>query len=282
VDHEVAERLVRRGRELGAERGVVVTVAVVDAAGHPVALARGKNWHGPYMALGKARLAAAFRKPTDALLDGWADRPLFAESLTTVLPGGVTLNPGGHPVVRDGECIGAVGVGGGPPELDAEIARLTAEDPSDSPEPSEPSELRSSDRHIRSQERNFGVVVTDGAPEPTGPFHQGVRVPAGAGLVFTAGQAGRNRDTGEMGDAAEQVDWALRNLDAILRAGGSSLAAAVKLTLYVRDDVTDMAPLNEAYRRHFPGDLPARSTVFVSRLKGPDMLVEIEAVGVAG
>ena len=163
MDTDDALELISIARDVGREMGLTVTAAVVDAAGHPVALARGKNWHGPYMALGKARLAAAFRKPTDALLEGWADRPLFAESLTTVLPGGVTLNPGGHPVVRDGECIGAVGVGGGPPELDAEIARLTAEDP---PEPSEPSKLRSSDRHVRSQERNLGVVATDGAPTP--------------------------------------------------------------------------------------------------------------------
>ncbi|HMG42714.1 MAG TPA: heme-binding protein [Acidimicrobiales bacterium] len=128
MDYEVAEQLVQRARRLAAERDMVITIAVVDAAGHPVALARGKNWHGPYMAFGKARLAAAFRKPTDQLLEQWADRPLFAESLTSVLPGGVTLNPGGHPVTDgDGNCIGAVGVGGGSPDQDALIARLTVE-----------------------------------------------------------------------------------------------------------------------------------------------------------
>jgi len=127
---------------------------------------------------------------------------------------------------------------------------------------------------------HLGTVRTDAAPTPTGPFSQGVRVSGATELVFTAGQAGRNRDTGQMGDAAEQVDWALRNIAAILESAGSSLASVVKLTLYLRDDVTDMAPVNEAYRRHFGERLPARSSVFVSRLKGPDMLVEIEAVGV--
>jgi uncharacterized protein GlcG (DUF336 family) len=92
-----------------------------------VALARGKNWHGPYMAFGKARLAAAFRKPTSQLLEQWADRPLFAQSLTTVLPQGVTLNPGGYPIYQGGECIGAIGVGGSSPEDDDTVARLTAE-----------------------------------------------------------------------------------------------------------------------------------------------------------
>jgi uncharacterized protein GlcG (DUF336 family) len=128
VDTDLAMLLVTNGRRIGQEHGVEVTVAVVDAAGHPVALARGKNWHGPYLAFGKARLAAAFRKSTSDLLEQWRDRPLFAGSLTSVLPGGVTLNPGGQPIIdAAGDCVGAIGVGGGRPEQDDEIARLTAE-----------------------------------------------------------------------------------------------------------------------------------------------------------
>jgi glc operon protein GlcG len=128
MDTDAALALVAAGRQIGRDRQLVVTVAIVDAAGHPVALARGKGWHGPYLALGKARLAAAFRKPTRTLLEQWADRPLFAQSLSGVLPQGVTLNPGGYPVFdATGECIGAVGVGGGRPEQDDEVARLTVE-----------------------------------------------------------------------------------------------------------------------------------------------------------
>jgi uncharacterized protein GlcG (DUF336 family) len=127
MNTEAALQLVANGRRIGAERGLEVTVAVVDAAGHPVALGRGKNWHGPYLAFGKARLAAAFRKPTGELIEQWADRPLFAASLSSVLPGGVTVNPGGHPLLdADGQCVGALGVGGGRPDQDAEVARLTA------------------------------------------------------------------------------------------------------------------------------------------------------------
>jgi uncharacterized protein GlcG (DUF336 family) len=127
MDTDLALELVRIGREVGREQGVTVTVAVVDAAGHQVALARGKNWHGPYIAFGKARLASAFRKPTSTLLEQWAERPLFAQSLTEVLPGGVTLNPGGWPVFDGDDCIGAIGVGGGSPTQDDLVARLTVE-----------------------------------------------------------------------------------------------------------------------------------------------------------
>ncbi|HLG71194.1 MAG TPA: Rid family detoxifying hydrolase [Chloroflexota bacterium] len=120
------------------------------------------------------------------------------------------------------------------------------------------------------------VIKTDGAPNPTGPFNQAIRV---GNLVFTSGQAGRNRETGKMGDVREQTDWSLRNLDNILRAAGSSLDDAVKVTVIMKDGV-DSNAMNEEYVKHFSGPLPARSSAFVSRLKGDDMLLEIEVVAV--
>src|SRR5260370_25358391 len=123
-------------RGIAGVRGWNVSAAVHDTAGHPVALARGKSWHGPYMAMGKARLASAFRKPTAALMEQWKDRPLFPQSLTTVLPGEITLNPGGYPIFENGEFIGAIGVGGGSPAQDDAVARLASgwSDTSDSEE----------------------------------------------------------------------------------------------------------------------------------------------------
>lgn len=119
------------------------------------------------------------------------------------------------------------------------------------------------------------VIRTDEAPTPTGPFSQAIRH---GNLVFTAGQAGRNRETGEMGDPGDQTTWALRNIAAILGAAGASLSDVVKVTLFVKDG-TDTKEINEAYESFFEV-LPARSMLFVSRLKGPEMLVEIEAVAI--
>ncbi len=127
MDTDRALELIATARRIGREMGLVVTVAVVDAAGHPVALARGQNWHGPYIAFGKARLAAAFRKPTAALLEQWAERPLFAESLASVIPQGITLNPGGCPIFDGPDCIGALGVGGGSPQQDDLVACQSVE-----------------------------------------------------------------------------------------------------------------------------------------------------------
>lgn len=129
MDFEKAKLFLEKAKALGREREVEVSVAILDAAGHPVLVARGKPdaWHGPYMATGKARLAAAFRKPTAELLEQWADRPLFAQSLSDVLPGGVTLNKGGYPIFENGTCVGALGIGGGKPDFDDAIARETIE-----------------------------------------------------------------------------------------------------------------------------------------------------------
>ena len=120
------------------------------------------------------------------------------------------------------------------------------------------------------------IIATDDAPTPTGPFNQGLRI---GNLLFTAGQAGRNRDTGLMGDIAEQTDWALRNIEAILAAGGATMADVVKATVFIKEG-TDTAPLNEVWVERFPEPRPPRSSVFVSRLKNPEMLVEIETIAV--
>lgn len=128
MDFEKALKFVLKAKSIGVEdKGVEVSVAIVDQAGHPVLVARGKkvSWHGPYMAVGKARLAAAFLKPTEQLMDQWADRSYFPISLTEVIPGGVTLNKGAYPIFENGECIGAIGVGGGSPAVDDYVAKTT-------------------------------------------------------------------------------------------------------------------------------------------------------------
>ena len=129
MDFATAMKFLETAKSIGAAKGVEVSVAIVDAAGHPVLVARGKEeaWHGPYMATGKARLAAAFRKSTAKLMEQWADRPLYPMSLTEISPGGVTLNKGGVPIYLQGECVGAIGIGGSSPDSDHEVARKTVE-----------------------------------------------------------------------------------------------------------------------------------------------------------
>ena len=119
------------------------------------------------------------------------------------------------------------------------------------------------------------VVRTDKAPTPTGPFNQAIRV---GNLVFTSGQAGRNRETGKMGDIHDQARRAIGNIANILAASGGSLADVVKVTVFLRN-ADDWKGFNEEYVKLMPEPLPARTSAIVE-LKGPDMLCEMEAIAV--
>lgn len=118
-------------------------------------------------------------------------------------------------------------------------------------------------------------IETERAPAAIGPYSQAV---AAGDFVFTAGQIPLVPETMEMleGDVREQTELVLRNLAAILRAGGSALDRVVKTTVFLAD-MGDFAAMNEVYARHFGDHPPARSTVGAAALpKGA--LVEIEAV----
>jgi 2-iminobutanoate/2-iminopropanoate deaminase len=117
------------------------------------------------------------------------------------------------------------------------------------------------------------AIQTTGAPVPTGPFNQAIRY---GNLVFTSGQAGRNRETGKMGDIADQARRVIGNLSAVLEAAGTSLEYALKVTVYMRSPA-DRNAFNEVYLELMPKPLPARTAVFCE-LGNDDMLVEMEVV----
>ena len=78
----------------------------------------------------------------------------------------------------------------------------------------------------------------------------------------------------------EQTRQALRNVETILKAAGSSLDRVVKVTvLLARPDLYQ--EMNEAYAEFFPGAKPARSMArFGADI--PGVLVAIDAVALAG
>lgn len=120
-------------------------------------------------------------------------------------------------------------------------------------------------------------IQTDKAPAAVGPYSQGMAL---EGLVFTAGQLGINPETGKIeGDVAQQARQALANLQAVLEAGGSSLANVVKTTVFLQH-MDDFATVNAVYAEVFDvvgAPYPARSAVEVAKLPLGG-LVEIEAV----
>ena len=114
-----------------------------------------------------------------------------------------------------------------------------------------------------------------GVPAAIGPYSHAVR--AGS-LLFCSGQIPLDPNTGELvgATAAEQAQRCLENLASVCEAAGTTLAEAVRLTVYMID-LDQFAEVNEVYGSFFPAEPPARVTVGVVQLpKGA--YVEIDAI----
>ncbi|HEY4840625.1 MAG TPA: RidA family protein [Terriglobales bacterium] len=122
------------------------------------------------------------------------------------------------------------------------------------------------------------VIATSEAPSAIGPYSQAIRA---AGMIFTSGQVAIDPATQQVvaGEVGAQTERVLRNLDAILRAAGSSLGKVVRCTVFLKN-MGDFAAMNEVYGKYFKEAPPARSTVEVARLPR-EVLVEIDAIALA-
>lgn len=124
------------------------------------------------------------------------------------------------------------------------------------------------------------VIHSDAAPKAIGPYSQAVQVPAGT-LTFLSGQIPLDPQTGNLieGDIRAQTEQVMRNLKAVLEAGGLGFQNVVRCTIFLTD-MNDFAQVNEVYGRSFETSPPSRATVQVSALpKGAR--VEIDAIAVS-
>lgn len=118
ISHASALQLVEAAIEEGARRGIAVAVTVVDPGMGLVAAARadGTTPHSIETSRRKATTSASTRKPTGYMDEGLAVQlPLGTGNLLTNIHGGL-------PLAFDGHHLGGLGVAGGPPAKDAEIA----------------------------------------------------------------------------------------------------------------------------------------------------------------
>ncbi len=123
-----AEKVLAAAKRKAAALGVKANIAVVDDGGHLLAFARmdGARPASAYTAQTKAVTAATFRQETGTLPPRGEPDVLLNLSLQNAAAasgGKITTLKGGVPVVIDGQVAGAVGVGGGSGEQDAEVAR---------------------------------------------------------------------------------------------------------------------------------------------------------------
>jgi len=107
-------------------------------------------------------------------------------------------------------------------------------------------------------------IYTPDAPTPAAPYSQAMEA---NGFIFVTGQVSRDPHSGEFVDGlfGDQLHLCIKNLEAILAAGGCGLNDIVKLTIFMtsHDDLDEM---NAILRQYFPTDPPARSSFGVGFL----------------
>ena len=122
-------------------------------------------------------------------------------------------------------------------------------------------------------------IQTTQAPSAIGPYSQAIRI---GEFLYTSGQIALNPENMEMMNGAieEETEWVLKNLEAILKADGMSLAHVIKTTVYLTD-LGEFARVNQVYEKFFGETKPARACVQVAALpKGAK--VEIDAIAAEG
>ena len=106
-----AARIAMAACEAEATRGGwKVVIAIVDEGGHPLMVHRldGTQWSSCDTAVGKARAAVAWKRPTRMLEESVNNGRFAFISISQ----GMALLQGGVPVEIDGQVIGAIGVSG--------------------------------------------------------------------------------------------------------------------------------------------------------------------------
>jgi enamine deaminase RidA (YjgF/YER057c/UK114 family) len=131
----------------------------------------------------------------------------------------------------------------------------------------------------------FEIVNPPSLSAPTG-FSHGILAPAGARMLFVAGQAGWPPGSSGTPDGfAAQFARALdQTLEVVKQAGGQPTDLA-RLTVYVTDLAAYRAQrvaLGDVWRARMGRYYPAMALVEVKGLVDPGALVEIEATAVIG
>ena len=115
------------------------------------------------------------------------------------------------------------------------------------------------------------------------PGYSQIVVVRGGHIIFIAGQTALDRNGEVVGknNFAMQASQVFQNLTVALESVGCTAANLTKLTVFLRN-MDDLSAYREARNQFFgtvaPPAAPAVTLVEVSRLYGPDFLIEIEAV----
>ena len=120
---EVAKKIADAAEADAVQKGVTVVIAIVDDGGHLILLERLDDTQvaSVDVAIGKARTAAIYRRPSKVFEDQIKEGRVAALALV-----GATPLQGGIPIIVNGKVIGAIGVSGNTPQVDESIAIVGA------------------------------------------------------------------------------------------------------------------------------------------------------------
>ena len=122
IDLETARKVAAAADYEALQHGLQVVIAIVDDGGHLLYLQRDAAQAGSVeVALGKAKSAALFRRPTRAFEEMVENGRQGYLAMPKVMP-----LEGGEPLVYQGEIVGAIGISGASSTEDGEIARAGA------------------------------------------------------------------------------------------------------------------------------------------------------------
>jgi 2-iminobutanoate/2-iminopropanoate deaminase len=117
-------------------------------------------------------------------------------------------------------------------------------------------------------------IETQNAPKAVGPYSQAI---SDGHLLFVSGQLAFDPATGKIieGTIREQTKQVLKNLEAILKAGNSSLSQVLRTDVFLAN-LSDFKAMNEEYASWFKDPYPARQTIEAKLFSGA--LVEISCI----
>ena len=121
------------------------------------------------------------------------------------------------------------------------------------------------------------VIKTSNAPDPVGPYNQAIKA---GDFIYCSGQIAIDPLSNKvecLGNIEKETTQVLKNLLAVLNAGGANAEDVIKTTIYLTD-LKNFQTVNDIYSKFFNIDTPpARACVEVSSLpKG--VLIEIDCI----
>lgn len=122
------------------------------------------------------------------------------------------------------------------------------------------------------------IITSPNAPAAIGPYSHGTKC---GNFIFTSGQCPFYPGTGEVErDVKKATALALKNVLAVVEAGGGKLTDIAKVEIFVKD-LANFGTINEVYAEFFGEHKPARYCVQAAALP-KDVELEIAATAYVG